>query len=128
MEKMKLTVGQCFSIYQTIEAIKKDNKCDFETIWQLSDAQLAVEKHAKRADEEQQKLVKKYGTEQDDQMFKIDPEKIPEFNAKINEVMNYDVEVEIKKLSYEKLLKSDLKFNGETDFITFKKIVEKPAD
>lgn len=116
---MKLLIKDCIGIYNTIEFFKESG-IGFELGWKLDDIQQAIKIHVERAQKENNSIAEKYGT-QNEKGYKIEPEKIPAFNSEIEKVLNVEVEVELKPVSFDDL--KDLKLNGTTDINAFKKVV-----
>ena len=120
---MKLELFRLVAAYESFLNIRKSNELPFKLAWEISDLLESLEKHYKRFTDEKNKLVKEFGEpdEKNSEMYMIKPEKARIFNDKIEEIGKTSIELkEVVKIEKNKLFDSNIKINGNIDFVALK--------
>ena len=110
---MKLELFEIVEAYQSFDAILKNNEIKFSLAWKLADVIEPLKKHVERFNEERNKIIKEFGTEQPDTgQFIVEKAKISAFETKLNEVGKTSVEIKnVAKIEKKELLESEIKIN-----------------
>ena len=121
---MKTKLINVYNAFKALNAIKQNNDMHFALCWQFDDMLKECKEHVKRYEEEQKKLLDKYGVCIDEGKghYNIEKNHIEKYQEEINKLDNYEIELNVKMIN-----KADLKnlivpkhtaINFLSDFIT----------
>lgn len=99
---MEIKLSKLINANEAFELIKKGNDLNFSLAWKIDDIQEQFSKHVKRFEEGRLKLAKQYGI-QNGENYTIPAEKMPEFAKALNEVLDSEIEIEVKLLDFKDL-------------------------
>lgn len=123
---MKLTIEQALSIYNSLSTIKNDNSISIKIVWAIDDILELLKKHVERGEKERQNLLKKYGDEVKDKegVFEIKDDKKEIFFNELKEIFDYEIEEDIKQISFDDLQKEEIKISKNVDTAILRLIIK----
>ena len=123
---MQLTINETLSIYHSLTNLKNENSLSVFMAWAIDDILKELQTHVERAQKEQNKLLKQYGTlkDEDTQQYEISPENKGNYIKSINDLTAYKVDVNIKKIAFNDLQKENIKVSKNIDISILRLIID----
>lgn len=123
---MQLTINEALSIYHSLTNLKNENSLSVFMAWAIDDILKELQTHVERAQKEQNKLLKQYGTlkDEDTQQYEISPENKENYIKSINDLTAYKVDVNIKKIAFNDLQKENIKVSKNIDISILRLIID----
>lgn len=117
--------------YEALVLIKSSNDLNFSLAWKIEDLIGSMEKHYNRYNEQREKLVKKFGLQNENGSFRIEPENRASFNKEMEELVTSNINFKAEeKISLVELIdakiivKKNLNLGALKPFIEQKKAIE----
>lgn len=116
MIKVKL-----FEIMDAKDAIIKLMKFELpvRTAYKLSKLAQALQVELNFVEEQRKKLFEQYGTKQEDNTIKVTPEKVSEFQGKMTDLFNVEVDINSETIAVEELEEARLSPNDLSSMMKF---------